>query len=406
MADTLEILDALPGCGKTTALFKYMANDTTGSPWLYLSPMKEEIDVRVEEECIKNNMQFYIPCEDKKETKTAQILKLLESGVNIACTHALMLRFTKEHIDHIIHFKYNIVCDEELSLINGYNIAKSDYDFLLEHKLLKFDKNNGQVSFQDDNMSIDAKYGEIKQLCDMGCLFSAKRSERMMVSQLSTKLIRSANRFIVLSYNYTGSIMHTFMQLHGINSKPMDNIELFKSSDEIRKKLSSLIEFVETHTLKSIQIKCALSKSWWTTKPVKMRQEVFNAMASIAKATKVPSKDIFFTMNKDSVISTSTTSVSVVKSPNLSKLNFIACNVRATNKYAHKTLAIHAYTLHPNTAVKSYMQDMGFTCNDDTYALNMLLQWLFRGCIRNDQPMKVAMFSGKMNKLLKDWLHS
>lgn len=404
MTTTLEILDALPGCGKTTAIFKYIAKDTTGSPWLYLSPMKEEIDVRVEEECIKNNIQFFIPCEDDTATKSLQILKLLESGVNIACTHALMLRFTQEHINHIIRFKYNVVCDEELSLINGYNISKSDYDFLLGHDLLKFDKVNGQVSFQDENMSLDAKYGELKQLCDMGCLFSAKRSERMMISQLSTKLIRAANRFIILSYNYTGTIMNTFMELHGIKSKFLTDIILHKSNDEIRQKLSSLIEFVETPTLKRIQNTHSLSKSWWTTKPVKLRQEVFNAMASITKVTKIQSKDVFFTMCKDAVISNS--SIHTVKSPNLAKTNFVACNVRATNKYSSKKLAIHAYALYPNTAVKAYMQDMGFTCDDDTYALNMLLQWLFRGCIRNGEQMKVAIFSGKMNKILKDWLHN
>lgn len=34
MTKTIEVLDALPGCGKTHAIFDYMAGDLS-KPWLY-----------------------------------------------------------------------------------------------------------------------------------------------------------------------------------------------------------------------------------------------------------------------------------------------------------------------------------------------------------------------------------
>ena len=39
MTQQIEVLDALPGSGKTTAIFTYMAQHQE-KPWLYLSPMK------------------------------------------------------------------------------------------------------------------------------------------------------------------------------------------------------------------------------------------------------------------------------------------------------------------------------------------------------------------------------
>ena len=85
---------------------------------------------------------------------------------------------------------------------------------------------------------------------------------------------------------------------------------------------------------------------------------------------------------------------------------FLACNIRSTNMYKEKKLAVHAYNLFPNQSVKAFIQGQGYVVNDDVYALNMLLQWLFRGCIRDssDEKMKVAILSKRMNTLFKCWL--
>jgi len=403
MTTTIEVLDALPGCGKTTAIFKYMA-ENQATPWLYLSPVKDEIDNRVEQLSSEYDMQFYVPREDEDSTKTAQILEFMRNGYNVACTHALMMRFTKDHVAAIRQWGYAVCSDEELSLISGYNIAKADFDFLKRNNLLEIDPVNGKVSFSDSEMSTDSRYGDVKQLADMGCLFAAKRSERMLVCQLSTALILAASRFILLSYNYNGSIMQTFMQLHGIGSSNIDYIELYRTNEQVISKLSELLVVVNTPRMQEIRDTCSLSKSWWETNTVKKRQEVYTAMASIPKMLGVKAGDVFFTLPK-SVIAPSKGHKTAVKSNNLSHNNFIACNVRATNNYAHKQLAIHAYTLYPNTAVKSYMQDLGYACDDDVYALNMLLQWLFRGCIRDGEPMQVVLLSAKMHKLLLQWMN-
>ena len=42
--------------------------------------------------------------------------------------------------------------------------------------------------------------------------------------------------------------------------------------------------------------------------------------------------------------------------------------------------------------------------NEETYALNRMIQWLWRGCIRNDQEMYVYIPSRRMRHLFLKWL--
>lgn len=399
---TIELIDALPGSGKSTAIFKYMAEDRS-RPWLYLSPMKEEIDERVDKESEKHNMQFYIPKEGTDATKTEQILEFLQEGYDIACTHNLMLRFTQKHIKAIKKAGYNVVCDETLDLLSGYNMVKDDHDFLVANELISVDEESGRVSFKDVEMGSKARYADVKLLCDIGCLFAAKRSNRMLVTQLSTDLLKESNRFILITYNYKDSIMDAFLRLHGFDWKLLENIKLYRSSEEIKLNLQNIIEIVETPSVKAIQKKFSLTKSWWTSASKENKDSVISAIASVKVKYKIKSNDLFFTVPKMIVEKARGNSYQMANR-NVSKESWLACNTRATNNYAHKTIAVQAYNLYPNVAVKSYLQDMGVHSNDDTYSLNMLVQWLFRGCIRDENHMKVALLSNRMSVLFKDWL--
>ena len=79
MPTNLELLDSLPGTGKTTAIFKYMSEHRQ-QPWLYLSPAASEAYDRAVEAAANFEMEIYIPTEESDITKTEQILEFLEEG--------------------------------------------------------------------------------------------------------------------------------------------------------------------------------------------------------------------------------------------------------------------------------------------------------------------------------------
>ena len=80
------------------------------------------------------------------------------------------------------------------------------------------------------------------------------------------------------------------------------------------------------------------------------------------------------------------------------------CNCRATNKLAHKTYAIHAFNIYNNVTVKGYLSSYGYDIDEDGYALNQAIQWVFRGCVRERKAMKVTFLSKRMRELFLDWL--
>jgi N-dimethylarginine dimethylaminohydrolase len=86
--------------------------------------------------------------------------------------------------------------------------------------------------------------------------------------------------------------------------------------------------------------------------------------------------------------------------------SFVQYNARATNEYRHKNVVIHALNLFPMQPVMVYMQDMGFVCDSESYALSTFVQWLFRSAIRDDKPIKVAILSDRMSTMFKMWLCS
>lgn len=412
MTKTVEVLDALMGSGKTHAIINYMANNQH-KPWLYISPMLEETETRVPDRAQELNLDLFVPYEDKLYTKSDTCLRALSEGKNICCTHNLMHKFTKEHLRLIKERQYNVVSDEELNLINGYNITRGDYDFLVRNKMIDID-DQGKVTFLDQEMDNSAKYGDIKAKADLGMLYSAQRSNRMMVIQLSPLIIDASSRFILLTYNYQGSIMNTFLDMHKYEYKKFDEVKLYKTDEEIIKELQTRIKFIDTPSVRSIQQKYALSKSWWVNSTTQQKNDVSKAIRACMKQAGKKRDKLFYTIPSDSVKSSSFDKKFIGAEPLISDKGvaaeatrtFIACNARSTNLYADKEVAVHAYNLFPNQAVKAFLQDRGFYCNDDLYALNMLLQWLFRGCIRkkDDSQLHVALLSKRMNTLFKEWL--
>lgn len=413
MTTKIEVLDALPGCGKSFAIFKYMAEHNE-KPWIYLSPMKDEINNRVPTEQDRVGLDFFIATEKSKETSyktmTQQVLVALKEGRSVACTHNLMLRFSDEHIKEITEQGYGIVCDEELDLIKGYNELKpTDVKWLLDNKLIEISETDGKIT-PTSNIPIDSRYGDVQIYSSMGCLYAARTRNDFLVIQISPRIVQAASRFILLTYKYKGSLMDTFMQMHGFSFEYLQGVSLYKDEKQRIKDLRDLITFIETPTVKKWQNKKnCLSATWWRLIKHEDLEEVNKSIKSITKYAKCNSENLMITFPKrnftGSDLDGKTSKIVHIDKIDLYK-SFVQYNARATNEYRHKDVVIHALNLFPMQPVMVYMQDMGFVCDSESYALSTFVQWLFRSAIRDDKPIKVAILSDRMSTMFKMWLCS
>jgi hypothetical protein len=203
--------------------------------------------------------------------------------------------------------------------------------------------------------------------------------------------------------------MDNFLSLHGFTYQNIEGVKTQTDNKEAKAKLATLLTFIETPSVKNVQkgSSTKLSKSWWLNRASEEEKDevikAIDACATFVKATQT--KDLLFTLPKDIIHKPRVNSYQY-KSRKVSKNSWLACNTRATNDYADAFLAIQAYNLFPNAAVLAYLQDMGCKVDNENYALNMLIQWLWRGCIRKGEPMHVALLSKRMSVIFKEWLVS
>ena len=84
---------------------------------------------------------------------------------------------------------------------------------------------------------------------------------------------------------------------------------------------------------------------------------------------------------------------------------FLPCNTKATNNYRDYKLCMYPININKRPTEISYLSERGVDFNKELYALSEMIQFIWRGCIRQGQPMKVLVVSKRMRKLLEDWIN-
>ena len=84
--------------------------------------------------------------------------------------------------------------------------------------------------------------------------------------------------------------------------------------------------------------------------------------------------------------------------------SFLPMNTRATNRYADYWLCMYAINLYKNPMEVEYLSANGVNVDEDMFSLSEMIQFIWRGCIRKGEPMKVLILSERMRGLLIKWL--
>lgn len=393
----VEVLDKICGSGKTTALLKWCA-DNDHHRYIYVTPSLEEAQNRVFEVC--PSLDWKCPTNLEEETKSEDLIRLLQDGRNISCTHNLFLKMDREALYYLNKGKYTLILDEELETIEPLSkYSKSDRLWLFENKCIDIEEDTGKVKWINEiPVGNNHSYKYMKYLCDNGLLYASKRDMDMMVVQVPIEVITSSYRVVISTYLFEGSVMDCFIKRHGVIVKPFTDVSI----DDSRKlaEISSLITFVGEKQVSSIT--GSLSSGWYEDKMTdKDAKKIANLIYQVAWGSGCTSKDVLYTFPKSRV-----EGKQVCIKPRKYKASecWLSCTSRATNKYKDRTLMIHAYNRFPHLVVSSYLHDAGFPINQDRYALAELVQWVWRSAIRDGHPIKLCIVSKRMKKIFMSWL--
>lgn len=403
----VEILDSMMGSGKTTGIINWIESHPN-EKYIYVSPLLSEVEDGGRLQQNLKTVSFESP-KNTDSTKAEDMLRLLKDGANISCTHSLYLGMTQEHFNYIQSNNYIVIIDEEIDVIGGFTYySRSDLDWLVDQNVITVCPKDGMVSWVGDRSKIDDKhkYKLFISYSDAKALYASKRSEGMMVTQLPVKLFESAKRVIILTYMFKGNVLDSFLQLKGFEVRDFTEVDVEHVSKDLIRDLITLVE--PNKGMKAL----GLSSSWYKSEKAsrKTLAIVSNYIRYVAKQSELESKYVAWCVPKLRAEKNKSSKTILVKPTGFIEDEnkgscFLSATTRATNEYRHKQLMIHCYDRYPQVTVSAYLEDYGCPVDKQVFALSELLQWVWRGCIRDKKPMKVAIGSFRMYNLFKDWLY-
>lgn len=406
--NTVKVIDSIMGSGKTTKVLEWMDNNPNKS-YIYVSPLLSEVDEGGRVHTSLTNVTLEIPSNDEG-TKSDSLLQLLKTGASIACTHKLYLSMGEKHFHQMSLNNYTVIIDEEIDVIGGFDrYSRSDLQWLIENNNISISQDDGMVSWIGSRDRIDKthKYHEFLKYCDSKSLYCTKRSEVMMCTQLPIKLFECAKEVVILTYMFEGNILDCFLRLKGFDVEPFTEIVPDKVNKADVKKLLTIVP------PNDVLMNYSLSSNWYLTANATMLKEVGKYIRNVCRNGGFKSKDVLWTLPKSRAVKSGSKTKNLVRPVSYSfyedengdkKPCWIATQTRATNDYRTKKCMVHCYNRFPLQPVASYLQDYGHDVDVKVFATSELVQWAWRGCIRDDKPMTLAIGSKRMHKYFLDWL--
>ncbi|QBX33404.1 hypothetical protein E4191_00730 [Paracoccus liaowanqingii] len=407
--ETIQVLDSIMGSGKTTKIIDWMIANPD-QKYLYVSPLLSEVEERVPTACA-DAIGFTFPTAENGTSKSQSFLNLLKSAENIATTHSLFKLMTKEHLQLIKDKGYVLIVDEEVNMIEDYSTVCGYLDDLKGWDVVDIDyQNNGKVIVLKEPTNNSRSFKTLFDYAKADSLFASKNSNNALVTQLPVSLLLAAKRVIILTYKFEGSILSQFLKMNNLTYSDFNEFDMPDEKvlkDQIRK----LVTIGSTLSTRSLnQRQGYMSATWYETGATAAElNSLRGALRSIYRLH--PKQSILITCPLSAVEERHKRSIHDGRdvNPKLDgpkpKRGWLACNTRATNDFSNKTVMIHAYNRYPNRNVESYLNSWGRPIDRDTFALSEMIQWLWRGCIRDGKEMTVYILSKRMLDLFNEWLN-
>ena len=404
---SITIIDSIMGSGKSTWARMYM-NNHPECRWWYVTPYLNDINKKVIPECRNLNMQqpeydAFSPGSSKHD----HLLKLLKEGKNIACTHKLFLSINPSQslVALLQSQKYHIIIDESPDIITANSITQDDISSLKDSGVINIIPATNEIVLAKKEYK-----GAYKGLLDLsysGNLFIPSDNSNAVVWLYNKTLFSAFETVIILTYLFNGSYLKSYFDFNGLTYQ-IDNNTLFSLQSEYdeQKKKKDLKKRIEIYKgpLNDIgQPKNSVtqfSHNWFHNKKNEpYRKQLYNnAYNFLHNICKARTNSALYTVFKDVA----------EKHPLRSyKKCFIPCNQRVTNDFRDRKYLAYLVNMYENPSINIFFSKR--TSHDqDSYALESLLQWIWRSAIRNKDQEHIRIFlpSTRMRDLLINWLET
>lgn len=411
---SITIIDSIMGSGKSTHLSNHIASNSN-EKYIVVLPLLSECHrfaqtvptsdkeptkpksngfgglVEVKQDnpnasCLLH-MHFKHPQTKRQEdgTKLCDLERLLKSGENIVCTHALFSNIT-DNLYPLLG-NYNLIIDEALNAFEEYEDIDKETLGNDKQSWFTISKDN-VITFNYEQFGVNI--GFIKNHKEWIELSDKKRllwsGAHIVLKGFDTKIFNYTKSNLLCTYQYKGSILDFYLNLHNSLDISVKTIK----TNKLPSTLKPLITIVQDEEMNSVG-NTSLS-STRLAKDKELHEELNDNLNTFFTNIK-PDNRLYTCFKRD------------IKHYNSKFLNQqLAFNTRATNEYADTTHIAFLVDLYLSPELAHLNDGLANKVDQDIYALNHMIQFIFRSAIRKGEPITLYVPSNRMRTLLTDWL--
>ena len=383
------------GRGKSTAAIHYINKNRKAKRFLYVTPYLKEV-ARVRDEC-----GIEEPTDEDGISKLSRLRSFLRDGKSVSTTHSLYELMDDDMLETVREKQYTLIIDEAVSAIDKAAITSPDRKIL---ETLTTVSDDGLVRWNDQEYT--GKFTDYKNMADRSTLY---RVENTLVNTFNTGLITAFDEVFQLTYLFRGSSLQAYLECFGIpyeiwGIEDTENGPEFRPGDDVPPPvdLRPLIHLIDKKSMNDIgEPDHALAKSWYERHPyhdpemMQLRKNMQNFFKNITKSR---AEDRLWTCFKDHA-------QKLVPDNGSYSKNFLQMMARATNDYSHCTNLAYMVNRFEDPNLIKFLSDRGCSIDQDQTALSDLIQWVWRGAIRNGKEINLYLPSRRMRRLLTGWLN-
>jgi hypothetical protein len=373
------VKDRIMGSGKTYDAIEWMRD--TNEKFVYITPFLSEV------ERVLENVNAYEPTTRNEDgSKKSGLLNLMSNGLNVVSTHSCFKSLNNKDYDEKFN-DYVLILDEVVEPLEILSISHSDIEILVNSNRIKINEDTS-VDFIDEEYI--GKFNFLKDLCNTSNVFLV--SDTFLVWNFPVEIFKSFKKIEILTYLFEGSILSSYFKANNISYK-VDKIDDSKQKEVIK----GLLNIYDGQSNDIGNKITSLSVNWFSNNKSNSKKISFTTTNIFTRVFKTKSEQNAFTTFKDYMSS--------IKGAGYSK-GFIPVNSRATNNFSEKKSMAYLANRYYNPTITQFFEVKGVETNQDLWALGELLQWVWRGCIRNNEPMNLYVPSKRMRTLLINWLNN
>jgi len=403
--DNVTVIDSICGSGKTSWAMRHMqAHTELGKRFIYITPFLDEV------KRVKLEGGFKEPV--RQDGKLNSLKNLLIRYENIASTHALFKKADNEIIDLLQMGDYTLILDEVMDCVEHLPISKSDVSILIREWFINLN-DDGTVSTNDTEYK--GKFTELLEIIKHGSVVYTRSGDAviLLLWMFPVEIFQSFTSVYVLTYMFEGTTMSNYFKLNGVeySLKSCEESastcrlgyaekrwELINHRADDGPQFKDLINICQDETLNVLgKRRGSLSVTWYGNASSAVKGKLKRAIYTyIRKRVCAKSSEILWTTFKD---------YRKHITGNGYGRGFAAHNLRATNIHRDRSVVVYTVNRYLNPYLVTFFKDVGnIDVSQDEFALNELVQFLFRSRLRNREPIQLYIPSKRMRELLEGWL--